>query len=83
MNLVASYTAYAPAGQVPRTPKRPRAGQVNRLVHEALDLYDLTAIADYIRDSNPDVALPRDLNEVVHEALVRRLTGCGLSLGNT
>jgi hypothetical protein len=82
MTSAALFSASAYAEQPFPAPKRPRTGQLNRLVHEALDLYDFTAIADYVRDSNPDIAFPRDFNEVVHEALDIRLRGFGLSLGN-
>jgi hypothetical protein len=63
-------------------PKRPYAGQVHRLIHQTLNLYDFTATADYIRVTHPGVVLPCELDELVREALVNRLVGCGLSLGN-
>jgi hypothetical protein len=55
---------------------------VNHRVHKALDLYDFDAITNYIRDTSSDVVLPRTLGEIVERALVLRLRGFGLSLGN-
>ena len=81
MASLASNNASAPPSQG-GPPKRPRVGQTHRLIHQALDNYDLTAISDFVRISNLGVAIPRALDEFVGEALLRRLRGLGLTLGN-
>jgi hypothetical protein len=63
--------------------RRPRTGEVSRKVHGAIDQIDLTPVVDYLAGANPGVVLPKNLAEIIAEAMAVRLAAFGLGLGNS